>query len=418
MHISIDKDLIDFAITIVFSFLIGLEIKTYKNNFHENTTKYFFGSARTFTFVGMLSFIFYRIDLYAYLIVLASLTLLYSMFYYQKLQKNKQSIILYVVMLIVYSFGPMVVDYPIWMVSLIFVLVIFILNAKTGIQNFSSYFNKQEFETLGKMVLLSAVILPLLPNKEVIPYIPISPFKIWLVVVIVSAISYSGYIAQKYFFPSKGYFLTGLIGGIYSSTATTVVLARKAKLTDKNPVIDSAIIIATSIMYIRLIIVAFIFNIDIAKDIALPFFVFFILGGIISLYFLYTKKKRDINHDFVDSNPLELRTAFIFAFLFILMMVLTKYITTAFGGAGLKIFSFVAGFTDVDPFVMSLLTGKYAITQNEIFSAILISAGSNNLLKAIYALWFGGWKKTYKSALSILFLGVGTILWSFIGVVK
>ncbi len=418
MHISIDKDLIDFAITIVFSFLIGLEIKTYKNNFHENTTKYFFGSARTFTFVGMLSFIFYRIDLYAYLIVLASLTLLYSMFYYQKLQKNKQSIILYVVMLIVYSFGPMVVDYPIWMVSLIFVLVIFILNAKTGIQNFSSYFNKQEFETLGKMVLLSAVILPLLPNKEVIPYIPISPFKIWLVVVIVSAISYSGYIAQKYFFPSKGYFLTGLIGGIYSSTATTVVLARKAKLTDKNPVIDSAIIIATSVMYIRLIIVAFIFNIDIAKDIALPFFVFFILGGIISLYFLYTKKKRDINHDFVDSNPLELRTAFIFAFLFILMMVLTKYITTAFGGAGLKIFSFVAGFTDVDPFVMSLLTGKYAITQNEIFSAILISAGSNNLLKAIYALWFGGWKKTYKSALSILFLGVGTILWSFIGVVK
>ncbi len=418
MHINIDKNLIDFTITIVFSFLIGLEIKTYKNHFHENTTKYFFGSARTFTFVGMLGFIFYRIDLYAYLMVLASLTLLYSMFYYQKLQNNKQSIVLYLAMLIVYSFGPMIVNYPIWMVSLIFVLVIFILNAKAGIQNFSSYFNKQEFETLGKMVLLSAVILPLLPNKAVIPYIPISPFKIWLVVVIVSAISYSGYIAQKYFFPSKGYFLTGLIGGIYSSTATTVVLARKAKLTEKNPVIDSAIIIATSIMYIRLIIVAFIFNINIAKDIALPFFVFFILGGIISLYFLYTKKKRDINHDFVDSNPLELRTAFIFAFLFILMMVLTKYITTVFGGAGLKIFSFVAGFTDVDPFVMSLLTGKYTITQNEIFSAILISAGSNNLLKAIYALWFGGWKKTYKSALSILFLGIGTILWSFIGVIK
>ncbi len=418
MHINIDKNLIDFAITIVFSFLIGLEVKTYKNHFHENTTRYFFGSARTFTFIGMLSFIFYRIDLYAYLMVLASLTLLYLMFYYQKLQNNKQSIILYVVMLIVYSFGPMVVNYPIWMTSLIFVLVIFILNAKTGIQNFSSYFNKQEFETLGKMVLLSAVILPLLPNKEVIPYIPISPFKIWLIVVIVSVISYSGYIAQKYFFPSKGYFLTGLIGGIYSSTATTVVLARKAKLTEKNPVIDSAIIIATSVMYIRLIIVAFIFNIDIAKDIALPFFVFFILGGIVSLYFLYTKKKRDINHDFVDSNPLELRTAFVFAFLFILMMVLTKYITTAFGEAGLKIFSFVAGFTDVDPFVMSLLTGKYIITQNEIFSAILISVGSNNLLKAIYALWFGGWKKTYKSALSILFLGIGTILWSFIGVIK
>lgn len=412
MHI--EKSLIDFAITIVFSFLIGLEVKTYKLHFHEKSSNYFFGSARTFAFVGILGFLFYHVSIYAYLMVLASLSVLYAMFYYQRLLKNKQSIILFLVLLIVYSFGPISINNPIWMTSLVFVLVIFILNAKVGIQNFSSYVNKQEFETFGKMVLLSAVILPLLPNKDVIPYIPISPFKIWLVVVVVSAISYGGYIAQKYFFPSKGYFLTGLIGGVYSSTATTVVLARKAKLSEYNPVINGAIIISTSVMYLRLIVVAFIFNAQMAKSIMIPFLVFSVIGTAISIFYLYAKKSRDVTHDFVDDNPLELRTAFIFAILFIAMMALTKYITSEFGSIGLQIFSFVAGFTDIDPFILSLLTGKYAITSHEVFNAILIAAGSNNLLKAAYALWFGGWRNTHKAALWISLLGIGTITWSFI----
>ncbi len=410
----VEKSLIDFIITIVFSFLIGLEVKTYKLHFHEKSSNYFFGSARTFTFVGMLGFLFYHINLYAYLTVLASLSVLYTLFYYQRLLNHKQSIILYLVLLIVYSFGPISINNPIWMTSLVFVLVIFILNAKVGIQNFSNYVNKKEFETFGKMVLLSAVILPLVPNKDVIPYIPISPFKIWLVVVVVSAISYGGYIAQKYFFPSKGYFLTGLIGGIYSSTATTVVLARKAQQLGYNPVINGAIIVSTAIMYIRLIVVAVIFNIDIAKSIAIPFLVFSAFGIGISLFFLFSKKKRDVTHDFVDDNPLELRTAFIFALLFIAMMALTKYITTEFGSIGLQIFSFIAGFTDIDPFILSLLAGKYSITHQEVFNAILIAAGSNNLLKAAYALWFGGWRNTHKAALWVSLLGVGTILWSFI----
>ncbi len=411
---NISADLINLIVTVAFSFLIGLEIKTYRIQYHDDSTKYFFGSARTFTFVGMLGFIFYKIDLSMYLAVMLGLSLLYALFYYQKLLNHKQSILLYLVMLIVYGFGPLSIKFPIWMTSLVFVLVVFILNAKNSIHRFTQDFNPYEFEILGKMVLLSAVILPLLPNKEVIPYIPISPFKIWLAVVVVSGISYGGYIAQKYFFPNKGYFLTGIIGGTYSSTATTVVLARKANKTGRNPVIEAAIIVATSVMYIRLIVVAVIFNFSIAKSIALPFAVLSLAGVVISLFFLYSKKKRDVNSEFVDSNPLELGTAFVFAALFIIMMILTKYITNEYGSLGLKIFSFVAGFTDVDPFVLSLVTGKYVISSKEIIEAIMVAAGSNNLLKAAYALWFGGWKNTYKSSLWVAVLGVLTIGWALL----
>lgn len=319
-------------------------------------------------------------------------------------------------MLIVYSFGPLSIKFPIWMDALVFVIVVFVLNAKDEIHKFSIDFNTYEFEILGKMILLSAVILPLLPKNNVIPYIPLSPFKIWLAVVVISAISYAGYIVQKYFFPTKGFFLTGLIGGTYSSTATTVVLSRKSKELGKDNVIDAAIIAATSVMYIRLIIVAMIFNMTIAKVIALPFIVLSVVGFVISFFYLRVGKKDAVISDIVDKNPLELGTAFVFAFLFVIMIMLTHFITIHYGSSGLKIFSFIVGFTDIDPFILSLLTGKYVVSQTQVVNAILIAAGSNNLIKAVYALYFGKIKNSYRSAFWISLLGVLSIGWAFLNI--
>ncbi len=411
---NINIDFINFIVTVVFSFLVGLEIKTYRIQFHDDSKRYFFGTTRTFTFIGILGFVFYRIDLNAYLVVLMGLTFLYGLFYFQKLKAHRQSILLYLVMLIVYSFGPLSVNFPIWMDALVFVIVVFVLNAKEAIHKFSLDFNTYEFEILGKMVLLSAVILPLLPKNNVIPYIPLSPFKIWLAVVVISAISYAGYIVQKYFFPSKGFFLTGLIGGTYSSTATTVVLSRKSKEIGKDNVIDAAIIAATSVMYIRLIVVAMIFNLAIAKIIALPFIILSVAGFIISFFYMRVGKKDTETPNIVDKNPLELGTAFVFAFLFVIMIMLTHFITRHYGSSGLEIFSFIVGLTDIDPFILSLLTGKYVVTQTQIVNAILIAAGSNNLIKAVYALYFGKMKNSYRSAFWISVLGVLSIGWAFI----
>ncbi len=414
MHL--DKYLISLLLTTVFSFLVGLEVKSYIQSYHKESSNYFFGSTRTFAFVGILGFIYFKINLYAYITLLVALTLLYAILYLKRVkERSGESIVLFLVLLMVYSLGPISITNPIWMTSLIFIFIIFILNAKSKLHQFSSYINEGEIETLGKMVLLSAVILPLLPNQKVIPYIPISPFKIWLAVVVVSAISYLGYISQKYIFPNRGYFLTGIIGGVYSSTATTVVLARKAKDIEKNPVINAAIIASTSVMYLRLIIVAAFFNLEVAKKLVLLYSLLFFIGISIAFYYLYKKDKRAINKDFVDNNPLELKTAFVFAILFIIMMVLTQYITSHYGASGLKIFSFLAGFTDVDPFVLSLVTGKYQlINQKEVIVAIMIATGSNNLLKAMYAVWFGSWTKVKDGAFWVFLLGVATIICALI----
>jgi hypothetical protein len=180
-----NPDLVHFIVTVAFSFLIGLEVKTYRQRFHPDRPQDFFGTARTYTFVGMLGFVFYKIDpvhLTAYTAVLVGLTLLYTLFYHQKLIDHRQSILMFLVMLCVYAFGPLTLIAPLWMPSLLFVLIVFILNAREAIHRFTLGINPYEFETLGKMILLSAVILPLLPDEKIVPFIPLSPFKIWLAV--------------------------------------------------------------------------------------------------------------------------------------------------------------------------------------------------------------------------------------------
>jgi uncharacterized membrane protein (DUF4010 family) len=416
MSLTLNPDLVHFVVTAAFSFLVGLEIKTYRQQYHTKSDgPFFFGTTRTFTFIGILGFLFYRIDpqrLVPYTTVLILLSLLYMLFYRQRLAEGRPSILLYVVLLCVYAFGPLSALTPLWIPALLFVVIVFLLNAKSAINRFIEGTDTYEFETLGKMVLLSAVILPLLPDQRVFAWLPLSPFKIWLAVVVISAISYGGYLAQKYFFPNKGYFLTGIIGGTYSSTATTVVLARKVREIGRDGVIDAAIISATSMMYLRLIVVAMVFNFAIGKELLLPFVVLALAGFAVSGALMRHGAGETEKSEFVDSNPLELGTAFVFAFLFVLMMLLTQYVTHHYGDSGLQILSFLIGFTDIDPFVLSLLTGKYAVSGTEILTAIMIAAGSNNLLKAGYALWFGGWRQTWRSALAITVLGCLTIGWA------
>jgi uncharacterized membrane protein (DUF4010 family) len=412
----LDPILLHFLIVTVFSFLIGLEVKSYRSQYaKEKEQNYFFGDVRTYSFVGILGFVLFLIDTNSlhllYLAGFLSITLLYAILYRQNLLEKKRSILLYIVMLLVYSFGALIATKPTWVSALLYVSIVFILNANRGVQKYVKEINIDEFETLGKMVLLSAVILPLLPDTKSIPYIPLSPFKIWLAVVVISGISYGGYILQKYIFPSKGYFLTGILGGLYSSTATTVVLAQKSKRIGGNGVIDAAIIAATSVMYLRLIVVALLFNFETGKKLLFPFSLLALGGLVIALFYLKKREKKELHPEIVDKNPLELKTAFIFAFLFVAMMVLTQYVTQHYGESGLEILSFIVGFTDIDPFVLSILTGKFSVSSEQIVAAVMIAAGSNNLLKAIYAVWFGGLKKSYKSALWITLLGLVTIAW-------
>jgi len=406
----LDKTLMALLVTITFGFLMGLEVRNYRENFSSNFS---FGSIRTYTFAALMGFVFFLISPIAYITAFIILAVFAIIFYYLKLKEQtevKESIVIFMVLFIVYSFGPLALKEPLWLIGSIFVILIFGLNVKKFYPIISEKIDINEVEIFAKIILLSIVILPLLPKKA-LPYIELSPFKIWLIVVIISIISYIGYLLQKYVFSNKGYYFTGLAGGAYSSTATTVVLASKA-ISGCLHSITAGIIGATAIMYIRLIIIAYVFNSSIGDRLLIPFLGLALSAIVISLFYLQ-KEVNPQKSEFVDKNPLELKTAFIFAGLFVFMIFITKFIHTHFGNSGLAILSFIVGFTDIDPFILSILTGKMGITVGLSTKLIFIATASNNFLKSFYSFFFSK-NKCKTAGIWIFILGVVTLGLAFI----
>lgn len=378
--------------TLVLGFLTGLELRTYLNTFHQGKDEIFFGTVRTFSFTAVGGFVLYLIDFWMFVAGFLGLTGLFLLFYAQALKRESASVLLYWVWLLVYCYGALALTQPLWILALVFVTIVLVLNAKDSIKQFVNKVSGDELTTLAKLILLSGIILPLLPREILHPMLPVSPFKIWLAVVVVSSVSYLGYIAQRYFFKEQGVLITSIFGGIYSSTATTVVLAKKSQDVPRlSYQMTAAILIATALMYFRLWAIAAVFFWDVAV-ILWPYLIGFgLLTALIAVVYIQMEKRfGEKKRVFTPAgNPLELEVAFVFAFMFIVMAVVTQLVNEYFGDSGLRYLSVIVGFTDIDPFVLSLLNGSYQADAMTVAGAIVIAAGSNNFLKALYAYILG-----------------------------
>lgn len=393
-----EMDYFRFILTLLLSFLTGLEMREYKKTL-ENA--YFIGTVRTYTLIGMLGYIFYLLDpsWRLYIAGLGILSLLFALFYYSKLHEKQKGIISLLVTLLVYTYAPIIMTQPLWFSALIFVSIIFVINAKSQVQILLDIVDNKEIITFSKLVLLSVVIWPLLPTTPFSSLIPMSLSKIWMAVVVVSGISYVGYLLQRYFFKEKGFLLSGILGGIYSSTATTLVLLRQSKNIEKNEYIfAAAIVLATGMMHIRLLVIIAFLNFTLFQAILVPLVT---LGGAtLAGGMLLSRIKSDeiLKNDSskqLNINPLELGVAFIFAIMFVFISVVTHYLIAHYGISGLDLMAMISGFADIDPFILSLINTNYAISQNTVIAAILIAVGSNNLFKGFLALALGsrivGW---------------------------
>ncbi len=407
---NIPKDLLNFILVSFLSLLIGLEQRRHHLNEKQESL---FGTDRTYTFIGILGFILYVISPNNLMIYSAGgfgVMALLIIFYYKRIEIRKQfGITSIIIVFITYTIAPLIYLKPIWLSILLVTTVLVLTEIKTQLMVLSSKFKDDEFITLAKFLVMAGIVLPLLPHKEISNLIPVSAFKIWLAVVVISGISYLSYLLQKFLFPKKGIMITGFLGGLYSSTATTIVLARRSKtLKNNDNQISAAIFLATEMMLFRIYILAVIFLPKLAFNLAIPFSILAITTLLISfiIYKLDSTNKNSITEENQQKNPLEFKTALLFAMLFIIFTIATKYILQTYGIKGLNILSIIVGVTDIDPFLLSLFTGKYAIDLNVITNATLIAVSSNNLLKAIYAITFGtkGIRKNIIIGFSIIIL--------------
>ncbi|HCX68124.1 MAG TPA: hypothetical protein DHK64_11495, partial [Rhodobiaceae bacterium] len=117
-------------------------------------------------------------------------------------------------------------------------------------------------------LIIIGIVLPLVPDEPVTKLTTITPYQVWLAVVVVSTLSYASYLVQRFVAPRHGLLYSAAFGGLYSSTATTVVLSRRARTSGSAPMLHAALVLSTGVMFLRILTVVAIFNLALAKVLA------------------------------------------------------------------------------------------------------------------------------------------------------
>lgn len=411
---QIPKDLTNFLLVVIFALLIGLE----QRRLHiELEFESLFGTDRTITLIGILGFILYILNPQTLTLFFAGgfvLIVLLSIYYFNKIKiKNQWGLTSVIIALITYCLTPLVYLQPPWMFMLIFVTILIVVEIKESLFQFSKKFDRNEFTTLAKFIIIAGIILPLLPHQQISKSINISPYQIWIAIVAVSAISYLSYLLKKFVFPNSGIILTAILGGLYSSTATTIILAKKSKEDGNHTIITSGIFAATGMMYVRLLILAWIFDSNVAVMLFPYFLIFIVITGVLILFFQFRSKSSTGQVLKVSSanNPLEFKTALIFGLLFGFFALLTNIVVTNYGNIGVNILSFIVGVTDIDPYILNLFQhSNVNLRADTIVNATIIASASNNFIKMIYAVILGDDKIKKNIIIGFLLLFVISVL--------
>jgi uncharacterized membrane protein (DUF4010 family) len=378
------------------------------------------GGIRTFPLLALTGALLYRLDptrLVPLAVGLLVLGLWLACYYWRRLDETdvegfpNVGLVVPVCNVLAYLLGPVALAEPTWVPIGMTVAAVLLLTSRPGLHRFAHRVELAEIVNAGRFLLLTGFALPLLPDTPVTDLTPITPHQVWLAMVAVCTVSYASYLLQRYVAPPGGGLLVALLGGLYSSTATTLVLARQAR-TDAAALrtSDAGIILATSVMYLRLLVVILVFNRLLAMALLAPLVGLFGLALVVALawYFLGERGGGSKAPGAAPGNPLELTTAATFAGLFVIISIATAWATQRFGSAGTYALAAIVGVSDIDPFVLNLAQGDAShITVATGASAILIAASSNNVVKAVYALVYSKGQTRVAAGMLVLLAALG-----------
>lgn len=390
------RELVTFVLVTLFSLLIGLSQRRISLKREGETT--LFGTDRTFTFIGILGYLLYTLDPVEYRLFMgggAILGLLLALNYYVKqAQFHVFGVTTIVIALITYCIAPIVDTQPSWFYLMVVVTVLLLTELKHTFTELAQRMQNDEMITLAKFLAISGIILPMLPNDDLIPGINLTPYTIWLATVVVSGISYLSYLLKRYVFHESGILMSGIIGGLYSSTATISVLARKSRkaLPQEASEYAAAMLMAVSMMFLRFLILIGIFSSGVLAAVY-PYMVLMSVVSALTAWRLHARRKAptsDTNGEKEEeSNPLEFKVALIFAMLFVVFTVLTHYTLLYAGTGGLNVLSFFAGLSDITPFILNLLQGK-GVAVSVAAACCMQAIVSNITINMCYGLFFAG----------------------------
>ncbi|HEY5921728.1 MAG TPA: MgtC/SapB family protein, partial [Kofleriaceae bacterium] len=268
------------------------------------------------------------------------------------------------------------------------VTLTFLLSSKQRLHGLVAKISREDLFSTVKFLIAAAIVLPLLPREAMGPFDAINPFSVGLMVVLISGLSFLGYVAMRLWGKGRGVLISAAIGGLVSSTAVTIAFSNRTKQNPGlAPVAAAAIAIASTIMIARVAVLVGVVNPGLLRELALPLAcagVGAIAGGLVGYH--GSKTKTD---DFDVKNPFELSNAIRFGIAFAVILLATKAARAYLGDEGLYLAAGIAGGTDVD--AVSLSTAEQAGPDDiAAVIAILIAVASNTIVKSSIALVIGG----------------------------
>ncbi len=420
---TIDTPVARFLLLLGLGFFFGLAFE----EFHASTKQARPGGVRSFPLLALVGALLYRLDPGRLLPVSVGLLVLgawLTCYYWRHVGeidaggRPNVGLMVPVCNVLAYLIGPVALAEPPWVAVGTTVTAVLLLTEREKLHGLARRIEAGEIITAGKFLILTGLVLPLLPDRPVTDLSQITPHQVWLAVLAVCTVSYASYLLQRYVAPAGAGLWVALLGGFYSSTATTVVLARRARAEPVAlPQAQVGIILATSVMYLRLLVIIGVFNRPLAFGLA-PALLGLSAAGLVMAGLWYWIREAHAGGRAParpSSNPLEIGAAVVFATLFVLISLVSAWARSHYGATGIYLLAAIVGVADIDPFVLSL--AEHAAGQMPLrvgIVAILIASSSNNLLKAGYAAAFAGARASAVPAAALVLLalgGIGSAAW-------
>jgi uncharacterized membrane protein (DUF4010 family) len=387
-----------FGIALLIGFLIGLQ-REFDYDVTEKSEEKIFAGVRTFSLIALtgcsaalLSDLFE--SSWIFLGVFLSLTLMIAVAYYLVGKKGSVGMTTEIAALLTGLVGALAYWEQIALAVALGVVITALLSFKLELHGLAERLNRQDVLATLKFAIITAIILPVLPNEPIWdqpPFDVLVPYKIWLMVVLISGISFSGYILIKLVGSRRGIGLTGLLGGLASSTAVTLSFAQRSRNnTSLGKPFALAIMLAWTVMFGRVLIEVAVVHAPLLQTLWLPITAAGLLGLGYGLY-LFFSPRADDEEDVEVSNPFELGPAITFGLLYGLILLVTNAAEQFLGSTGLYLSSIISGLADVDAITLTTaeLSRNGTIEQAVATRAIVLAVVSNTSVKGVIVLSTG-----------------------------
>jgi uncharacterized membrane protein (DUF4010 family) len=267
-----------------------------------------------------------------------------------------------------------------------------LLHLKPQMHAFAARMGEADVKAVMQFVLVALVILPVTPDRYFGPFSVLNPFRIWLMVVLIVGISLGGYVAYKLFGQRYGILSGGVLGGLISSTATTVSYARRAR--EMPGMADTAalvVLLASSIVFVRILILLKITAPQFLRVAGPPLMAMLGVSVVVTLM-LWWRRRRAAGALPEPENPTELRTALVFALIYAVVVVAIAAAKEYFGPGALYVVAILSGLTDMDAITLSTgqLVSTAKLSAEDGWRVILAASLSNLLFKGGVAAALGG----------------------------